>query len=497
MAHNLRNRTVHFILLLFIGTIAAAFLFTGYDIGPIRQDVIGSVGGIPIHAREYRIVSDQQLNYFRQQTGTDRPLTTQEGQMLQQQVMQQLIQEKLIVRFGQDLSFEPSKKEIADTIEKQPVFQKDNKFDLDRYKSVLFSNGITPSEYETGLRQQMQGQEVQRLFSLIPVSDNFVNDIFRVKNDKIKISALRFRKPDLYPLITISETEIDTWMVNPENKKKVETVFEVKKQDLSISEGVQASHIVIRHMEKDDWAQTEKKTKEIASKLTAGNFAEMAKKHSDDPSSKSKGGDLGVVTRGKMIEDVETVLFELKPGSISAPIKAPYGYHILLVGTRRQAHEANLAEHMKSLSRELIQKSKTDELDAASKQKIADYKKLLAAKSALENTEETKQLKVSVVFDKEMNRYSGQVGAIDFDDKQINELFTKTPVNDVRVFENGDTVTLVKVLSKEGVPTKPDAQTLEREKSMQQMTFARKILGDLLKDLQEHRYKVKTYIANE
>ena len=497
MAHNLRNRTVHFILLIFIGTVAATFLFTGYNIGPIRHDIIGSVGGLPIFAREYRIASDQQLNYFRQQSGSERPLSTQESLMLQQQVMQQLIQEKLIVRFGQDMSFEPSKKEIADTIEKQTVFQKDNRFDIDRYKAVLFSNGITPSEYETSLRQQMQGQKVQSLFSLIPVSNNFVNDILRVKNDKIKISAFNFRKPDLYPMISINESEIDAWMASPENKKKVEAVFELKKQELSVAEGIQASHIIVRLLEKDDWAQTEKKAKEIASKLTPKNFAEMAKKYSDDPSSKSKGGDLGVITKGRMVEEVEKVLFELKPGTISAPVKAPYGYHILLAGNSRPAHVATLDEHMKPLSRELMQKNRTEELDAAAKQKIADYKKLLSATSSIENTDETKQLKVTVLSDKEMNRYSGQVGSVNFDDKQINELFTKTPVNDVRVFENGDTITIVKVLSKEAVPAKPDAQTMEREKSMQQMTFARKILTDLIKDLRENRYKVKTFIANE
>lgn len=64
-------------------------------------------------------------------------------------------------------------------------------------------------------------------------------------------------------------------------------------------------------------------------------FAEMAKKYSDDPGSASKGGDLGFVKRGVFYPQFEAAAFALKPGQLSDVIETPVGFHIIQMIEKR------------------------------------------------------------------------------------------------------------------------------------------------------------------
>lgn len=69
--------------------------------------------------------------------------------------------------------------------------------------------------------------------------------------------------------------------------------------------------------------------------LSGANFAEMAKKYSDDPSVVSNNGDMGWSGRGRMVPEYEAMAFKLKPGEISMPFKSQFGIHIMQLIERR------------------------------------------------------------------------------------------------------------------------------------------------------------------
>jgi len=85
---------------------------------------------------------------------------------------------------------------------------------------------------------------------------------------------------------------------------------------------VRASHILVK---------TEAEANEILFDLKRGaSFEDMAMKKSLCPS-KSKGGDLGFFTRGRMVKEFEDAAFSLQKGELSKPVKTQFGYHIIKV----------------------------------------------------------------------------------------------------------------------------------------------------------------------
>jgi peptidyl-prolyl cis-trans isomerase SurA len=76
--------------------------------------------------------------------------------------------------------------------------------------------------------------------------------------------------------------------------------------------------------------ETKRKLMDIRSQLVAGaNWAEMAKKYSEDQSASQNGGNMGRVGRGSMVAPYEAMAFKLKKGEISEPFESPFGFHIM------------------------------------------------------------------------------------------------------------------------------------------------------------------------
>lgn len=126
-----------------------------------------------------------------------------------------------------------------------------------------------------------------------------------------------------------------------------------------IPEKFKLSHIFINPQQ---GSRLEKKAKELALTLLdsikhGADFAELAKKYSDDPGSAARGGDLGFVKRGVFFPEFEAAAFRLQEGEISDVIKSPVGFHIIQLIARRG--EAINARHI------LIKVKSDDEADYA------------------------------------------------------------------------------------------------------------------------------------
>lgn len=124
------------------------------------------------------------------------------------------------------------------------------------------------------------------------------------------------------------------------NEAEAKEYYEQNKKQSETPEQVRASHILIMtapSASDEDKAKAKATAEDLLKQVKAGaDFAELAKEHSGCPSS-SKGGDLGLFDKGKMVKPFEDAAFALQPGQISDVVETQFGYHIIKVTEKKEA----------------------------------------------------------------------------------------------------------------------------------------------------------------
>src|SRR6185369_7264772 len=151
--------------------------------------------------------------------------------------------------------------------------------------------------------------------------------------------------------------------------QQIERAYNDNIQQYSTPEQVRASHILIKTTGKAEEDETAKKKAEdlLAQVKKGADFAELAKKNSQDEGSAVKGGDLDFFGKGQMVPEFDKVAFALKPGQMSDLVKTQFGYHIIKVTDHRAASQKTLAEVRGQIEDQL----KSEQAQAAA-QKLAD-----------------------------------------------------------------------------------------------------------------------------
>lgn len=122
--------------------------------------------------------------------------------------------------------------------------------------------------------------------------------------------------------------------------------FDANKDRLGAPAAIRLRHAMVA---------SEKEAADFAAALRAGaDFAKLASQVSLDDATKDRGGDLGFISKGMLQADMEGVVFALKPGEISSPVKSVNGYHVFKVDETRPAKAAVYADMKNDLLRALL-----------------------------------------------------------------------------------------------------------------------------------------------
>ncbi|HET6516491.1 MAG TPA: peptidylprolyl isomerase [Thermodesulfovibrionales bacterium] len=137
-----------------------------------------------------------------------------------------------------------------------------------------------------------------------------------------------FLKKEILEKITVTEDDMQLY-------------YKTHKEEFTTPAMVRARHILI-HVDKsasnDMKEKAKAKAEDILRKIKTGeDFAKLAAEFSDDPGSKTNGGDLGFFPKGKMMPDFEKVAYSLKPGEVSDVFETPLGYHIARVEEKKES----------------------------------------------------------------------------------------------------------------------------------------------------------------
>ena len=345
-------------------------------------DAVAKIGDQTITVAEIR----QQLNQIKQRNQVPPMLEPYYAQ----QILHQLLLQKEMEYEATQLGIRVSNDEIADRIKLilPAAFNGGAPIAPDQYAALVQSRAqMTVSEFEDNVRLGMLQEKFQKLVTDgISAGPAELQEEFVYRNQKVKLDYAFIKPEDLQAKITLSDAEINA--AYEKNKAKYQVpekrvvryaIVDVNqvRQSLQISEDqlktqyqqniqqyqvpnrVHVEHILLMTVGagKTDAEVEEirKKAEDILNQAKKGaNFEDLAKKYSEDPGTKDKGGDLGWIVQGQTVAEFEKAAFSLPKGSISDLVKTQYGFHILKIIDKESAHTKPFDEVKDSIRTPLL-----------------------------------------------------------------------------------------------------------------------------------------------
>jgi len=489
------KKTYGVFLAIIIGIIVISFVFTGINRVPTGgADTVAMVGDTPVKGREYQMAVEQFMQFANTYFGGK--LSKEELEQQKRRVLERLIQGKMMLNIAERMDLRTSDEEVIKTVKSLPYFQTKQGFNLDMYKQALTYQGMTPTQFEESLAQDIKIKELSQLFQSLTVSKAYVDEIKKFKEQKYNVSALRFTKKPLEKFLSVSDSEINAFLKEPTNKAKVKSLFDSRKAQLDSPEQVKARHILIKVTKDVGEDKALNEIEKIRKNLTAKNFAQMADKFTQDPTGKGKGGSLGWFTHGRMVPEFEKEAFSLKLGTISEPVKTTFGYHLILVEDKKETKAAQYQDYEKKIAKEIIQSLDPKKLDQFVAQLESKLTSILSKGNKKELEEASQTYGVTLSLNTDLNLYDGTAGNITLDGKNVDQIF-KHPNPNGQVFSARDasTITLIKVNSKID-NSKSEKNKDEKAKEVaandstgrkpQEMAMSEKLFQEVLRKEQEN-----------
>jgi len=359
---------------IFVGLIGISMLLYLVPQGPGTDtdgsDVVAKVGDQSVSLADVR----QQLSEIQRRNQVPKAL---EG-LYARQILNQLVFAKEIEYEAGRLGMKVTNEEIADRVKQflPTAFSGDSPVGMDQYTAQVQQRfQMTVPMFENLVRQGLLEEKFRRLVTDgVSVGPNELQEQFRYQNEKIKIDYVLIKPEDLESKITLDEAAIKAYYEKnksrytiPEKRvveyglldqEKIRQGIQVSDDELKIRyqqdiqqyqvpNRVHAEHILFMTVGKPDAEVDEikKKADEALKQVKKGaKFDELAKKYSEDPGSKDKGGDLGWLVQGQTVPEFEKAAFSLQPGQVSDLVKTQYGFHIIKVLEKETAHTRPLEE---------------------------------------------------------------------------------------------------------------------------------------------------------
>lgn len=363
MLEAIRERTKGWLAKVILALITVPFALFGIDQylqGTGSNVPVAKVGGDAITVQEYGTALQNLRNRLQSEGQTD--LTILERPELRQSVLDKLINDKLLYAEVRNANFSISDEQLSHYITSMPEFSVDGKFSEETYYQLLTQNRMTLKEFEETIRQDLKAQQAREGFaSLAYIPDSLADQALKAELQQREVSVAEIKTANYLSEVKIEPTQIKEYY--EKNKDKFQVPEQVQLEFVLMSantllpkmqvteEEVQqfyndnadkfkgneerrASHILIGFGVNPTPAAKEearKKAEQVLEEIRkdSDQFAELAKKYSQDPGSAANGGDLGMFGRGVMVKAFDDAVFSMIPGAVSDLVESEFGYHII------------------------------------------------------------------------------------------------------------------------------------------------------------------------
>ncbi len=383
------NRIMQWLLFLLIVPSFVLFGIDGYNRFNENGAKVAEVDGQVITQAEWDAAHRQQVERYRSQM-PNLDLKMFDTPQAKYSTLERMLQERVIAVAAQKQLIGVSDQRLANWLQQDPniasLRKPDGSIDVERYRQLAASQGLTPEGLESRLRQDMtQRQVINGVIESAMFPEVVANLTIAAFFERREIQVARFstanhraslkpsqdelkayldkhsaryqspQKADIeYVLLDLASIEKDITLPEAD----LRTYFEQNQQALSAKEERRASHILInapKGMPEADRAKSREKAQSVLEQIKKQpkQFAALARQHSQDPGSAPQGGDLDYFARGAMVKPFEDAAFALSVGGISDLVESEFGFHIIQLTDIRKPKGQTFEQARPNLEKEL------------------------------------------------------------------------------------------------------------------------------------------------
>ena len=355
-----------FVILIFI-----AFVFVdfgGAQLGDRNRQAAATVGDQQVTLVEYQHQFQRLEDQYRQVFGERYTSDVAKQLGLPLEALEQLVSTKILLQEAQRIGLAVSDAEVRQEILDIPAFKDESGqfIGTDPYREYLSYQGYTTAQFEDLIRDQLLVRKLTDVLSqTLVVSDAAVEKSYRDEHEKAKIRYVLLPTGRFQGKVTLTPAEIaSAFELHKEEYRlpvqrvvqyllvdqaslraklevasaDIERYYREHAAEFKEEEQVRARHILVAVNDQQTDGQAQQKIATARERLAKGeDFGKLAGELSDDPGSKTRGGELGFFGRGRMLKEFEDAAFAAPAGEVVGPVKTSFGYHLLQVEERRAA----------------------------------------------------------------------------------------------------------------------------------------------------------------
>ncbi|HEV2495663.1 MAG TPA: peptidyl-prolyl cis-trans isomerase [Terriglobia bacterium] len=369
----------------FLGVMAIGMVITlapigGGDTSQVQANVLATIGSTQVTTDDLQRMVQSQLR------NSPAALNPKYVSSVATSALDEMVIERAMGIEAQRLGIQVTPQELAQALQTIPWLYNNGKFiGVEAYQNqIQETTGLTVPQFESQLRQRMLLDKVRSIVTDgVTVTPAEVHDEFVKRNAKAKIDYVTFDSSQFMSKVEVTPAALEDYFKKnaaaykvPEERRvnyvliapdrvraqlKLDdtTLHQYYAQHLStyrVPERVKCVHILFMTTGKSPTEVTtiENTAKQVLAQVKSGaDFGELAKKYSQDPGSAQKGGELGWVVRGQTVKEFENAAFSMKPGQVSDLVKTIYGFHIIKVEDKQNAHLQTFDEVKNQISTDL------------------------------------------------------------------------------------------------------------------------------------------------
>ena len=379
-----RKHTKIMMGLMFLLIIPSFVLFgiDGYNRFREKGDAVAKVDGLEITQAEWDVAHKNEVERVRESMPSIdvKLLDSPEARYA---TLERLVRDRVLAAAAGKLNLITSDVRLARDLQQNPSIaglrRPDGSLDVDRYRQLVGSQGMTPEMFEAQVRADLSSRQVMMGlsgsgFTPLAQADVALNAFF----EKREVQVARFAAADFAGKVTLTDADLEAYYKRNEamfqaaeqasieyvvldldtikktlviNEQDLKAYYDQNAARLGGQEERRASHILIAAPKSASAAERQKaraKADELlaAARKAPESFADLARKNSQDTGSAPNGGDLDFFARGAMVKAFEDTAFALKKGEISDVVETEFGYHIIRL-TDIKAPKARSFEDMR------------------------------------------------------------------------------------------------------------------------------------------------------